>query len=334
MKSPFTGKEMKLVREKRELTFRKEAFTYNHHAYQDEETEELFTTTQLDELNMLQVYNQYRERCNIPFPEQIQEIREQYKVPAKKMAKILGFGVNSYGNYEKGEVPSVSNARLIQSAEDPKEFLKLLDLCSVLKEKERNTYKKKTEELIREKRENKEIIRLQDYFLGTHLANRYTGYRQPNLGKFTEMVVFFTQKLKPFKTKMNKLLFYADFLNYKRNCCSISGIQYQAIQMGPVPYKFQSVYEYLVDSDCVAIKNIDFPRGYTGVQFIPNERHILNKELFSVNELKVMEAVATAFKDKNATEISEISHQESGWINNEQKKNVIDYNDAFELHQI
>ncbi|WP_394351640.1 type II toxin-antitoxin system antitoxin SocA domain-containing protein [Lunatibacter salilacus] len=38
---------------------------------------------------------------------------------------------------------------------------------------------------------------------------------------------------------MNKLLFYADFLMFKRSCFSISGVRYKAIDMGPVPFNFQ-----------------------------------------------------------------------------------------------
>ncbi len=37
MKSPFTGKEMKLIREKRKLFFRKEEFEFTHHAFRCDE---------------------------------------------------------------------------------------------------------------------------------------------------------------------------------------------------------------------------------------------------------------------------------------------------------
>jgi len=43
------------------------------------------------------------------------------------MAEILGLGINVYRKYEAGEVPSVSNGRLIQMVKDPKEFRKLID---------------------------------------------------------------------------------------------------------------------------------------------------------------------------------------------------------------
>jgi hypothetical protein len=58
------------------------------------------------------------------------------------------------------------------------------------------------------------------------------------------MVVFFTESMQPWKTKMNKLLFYSDFLMFKQTGFSISGIQYRAIPMVGSD-NFNSIYEYL-----------------------------------------------------------------------------------------
>jgi len=126
MRSPITGKEMFLKREEKLLSFRKEDFTINYHFYLCEDSKERFTTTELDEINIFQLYNLYREKHNIPFPDEIIEIRNKYGISATKMAKILGFGVNIYRNYEGGEVPSNSNARLIQLASSPKDFKTLV----------------------------------------------------------------------------------------------------------------------------------------------------------------------------------------------------------------
>src|SRR5699024_2359576 len=116
--------------------------------------------------------------------------RKKYGVSAKKMAEILGFGVNSYRNYENGEVPSISNARLIQSAEDPKEFLRLLELCNILDEKEKIKNKKKAEVLIQIERDNEEMIHVESYFIGTSRTNKFTGYKKPDLKKFIQMIIF------------------------------------------------------------------------------------------------------------------------------------------------
>jgi hypothetical protein len=43
--------------------------------------------------------------------------------------------------------------------------------------------------------------------LDNRQGDEYTRHRKPNLERLTEMVVFFTEGLPPWKTKMNKLLF-------------------------------------------------------------------------------------------------------------------------------
>ena len=112
MKSPITGKEMILTKENRSINYRKETFDVVFHYYKCEDSGEQFTTGELDDVNMNQVYNQYRDLFNIPFPDEIIRIRSKYNLPAIKMSAILGFGANSYRQYESGEMPSVSNARL------------------------------------------------------------------------------------------------------------------------------------------------------------------------------------------------------------------------------
>jgi len=145
MKSPITGKEMKLTKERRSMDFRKETFEIVFHYYKCEDSEEQFTTTSMDEVNMNQVYNQYRDRFNIPFPDEIVRIREKYSLSAAKMSEILGFGVNSYRQYEAGEMPSIANSKLIQMAEDPKTFIGMIELCGTLDEKVKAKYIQKAQ---------------------------------------------------------------------------------------------------------------------------------------------------------------------------------------------
>lgn len=331
MRSPITGKEMVLVREVRSMEFRKDIFDIVFHYYKCEDSGEQFTSTELDELNMNQVYNQYRDLHNIPFPDEIIHIREKYGLPASKMSEILGFGANSYRQYEAGEMPSISNAKLIQLAGDPKNFIEMLRLCDVLEEKTRSKYIHTATQLIEIKEKNVFDFDLKDYFLGNHLADVYSGYRNPNFAKFTEMVVFFAEKMKPFKTKMNKLLFYADFLMFKQSCFSISGVRYKAINMGPVPNNFNSVFEYMVNRNDIDINYTQFPQGYVGEQFSARKDRPFNEKLFTDKELTVLHFVAEKFKKVSTNDIVEVSHLEEAWRQNIQDKAVISYKYAFEL---
>jgi hypothetical protein len=71
MKSPFTGKEMKLVYEKRTLTYRGEQFEYEHTSWLCEDNGEQFTTDEMDTASLLQVTNQYRAKYGIPYTDEI-----------------------------------------------------------------------------------------------------------------------------------------------------------------------------------------------------------------------------------------------------------------------
>jgi len=330
MKSPITGKEMVLRTDVVQHEFRREMFNIVYHYYLCEDTGEKFEDERLTQLNLNQVYNQYRKKYRLPFPEEIIELREQYGLSAAKMSEVLGFGINVYRAYENGEIPNSSNARLIQLAGDPKEFRRLLQLSDVLSEKERERVMAKIDELLLEK----EFIDfdLQNYLMGERTADDRTGYRIPNLKKFAEMVVFFTQNLEPWKTKLNKLLFYADFCHFKKSGLSISGSRYRAIDMGPVPNNFNSIFEHLAERGDVDIHYTAFPNGSIGEQFKPNSKRRLDEEVFVEDEVSTLREVVAKFGKTRTDEIIEISHGEEAWEKNfKNGKSLISYIDAFKL---
>ncbi len=325
---------MTLCRERRSMEFRKDTFEIVFHYYQCEESGEQFTSTSLDEVNMNQVYNQYRDKFNIPFPDEITRIREKYDLSGTKMSEIMGFGVNTYRLYEAGEMPSVSNGKMIQMIDDPKNFIEMVELCSTLDEKSKVKYIQRAQSLIDEKQRNIFNLNFKDFLLGSHLADIYSGYRNPNFEKFTEMIVYFSEQLAPYKTKMNKLLFYSDFLMFKQSCFSISGMRYKALEMGPVPNNFQSIFEYLSNNEVIEICTTEFPGGYTGEQFKARSERPVNTALFSEEELKVLETIVKVFKTSDTCDIIEISHQEEAWLKNFKDKSIISYEYGFELRGV
>lgn len=60
MKSPLTGKEMKLMSEPSTLNYRGKQYNVNHHFYLCELTNEQFTTTELDEQNLQELNKQVK----------------------------------------------------------------------------------------------------------------------------------------------------------------------------------------------------------------------------------------------------------------------------------
>ncbi len=61
--------------------------------------------------------------------ETIKGIREFWKLPAKHMGIICGFGANQWSLYEQGKsTPNASNMNLIHLTANPISFLSLLDI--------------------------------------------------------------------------------------------------------------------------------------------------------------------------------------------------------------
>lgn len=124
--SPITGKPMLRQSEPCTLKFRKEPFNIVFHYWLCEDTGERYEDEAMADLNLNQVYDQYRAKYDIPSAEKIAEVRRKYGVSALKMSKILGFGDNQYREYENGSMPSVSNGRLIMQAAEVRNFLAMV----------------------------------------------------------------------------------------------------------------------------------------------------------------------------------------------------------------
>ncbi|MGR3301903.1 MAG: type II toxin-antitoxin system antitoxin SocA domain-containing protein [Candidatus Scalindua sp.] len=324
--SPFSDSNAVLKRKKGINTFRKEEFEITEHYYQCIETDEKFTTDEIDQINLNQVYNQYRDKFGLPFPDQIRKIREQYEISASKMSEILGLGTNSYRLYEQGEVPSVGNGRLILAADDPKELKRFLRTSQeVIGEKDFLKLTAKVDSMIEEADKNKFGIFLIGRLFDVIVPDQFTGYRIPNFEKISHMVLFFSERTQTWKTKLNKLLFYSDFLAFKNSGYGISGLDYRAIQMGPVPAKFEDMYNEMNYGGIVEREYYEIEDGIYGSLF--KSKVTFNESIFEDFEIEIMEKVSDKLKDLNIREVINYSHREIAWKANREDKKIISYKD-------
>jgi len=325
MKSPITGKKMSLKKDKVSLNYRKESFEIVYHCYVCKDTNEQFTTAEFDHINQVQVHNQYRSKYGIPFPNEIKNIRNQYGVSASKMSEILGFGANSYRLYESGEMPSVSNGRLIRTVAEPVSFIKQVQASAAL------LNEKETSKLIAagEKAEKKHKKTLWDQlFLEQNLffesPNEFTGYVIPNFDKIALVIDFYSQHCKNlYKTKLNKLLFYADFLSYKKSGTSITGLTYRAIPFGPVPADYDKVFLRLNDNGKIEINEIAYENGQYGEVIKAKKQE--GDSTLKPEEMEVLNKVVQKFKKASSKNLVNISHKEKAWIENHEKREKISY---------
>ena len=324
MNSPFTGSNVTLQQEHSELIFRKEKFQYIHLCYVCEDTQERFTTTEIDEINLSQVYNQYRIKYGIPFADDIKQIRQMYELPASSMSEILGFGDNQYRLYENGNMPSEANGKILSSIKEPSIF-------KVFVENAKNQFDaKEYEKILFKLKRSMEIEQsnLQEQFIfDTYSRGIYNGYAAQSYSKLKNIMLYFIEKFGAvYNTKMNKLLFYTDFMFYKTYGFGMSGLAYKAIQFGPVPVRWDRVYSLMDD---IYPEIVELSSGYTGTKL--SSTLSPDYSCFEAEELSVLETIANRFSDISAAEISELSHQEDAWKKYYTTNQMIEYNEAFSL---
>mgnify|MGYP002508221313 CR=1 FL=1 len=78
----------------------------------------------------------------------------------------------------------------------------------------------------------------------------FNGYGGKSVPKLFDMVSYIVMKHgEVFPTKLNKLMFYADFNHYRKTGQSISGLQYRALNFGPVPDHYATIYDNTPELD-------------------------------------------------------------------------------------
>jgi len=122
---------------------------------------------------------------------------------------------------------------------------------------------------------------------------------------------------------MNKLLYYADSYHFKEHGQSISGACYQAIQMGPVPYKYGTLFEYGEELGYFTIKRTYFEEfDIEGEQFVSNKADF---EHLSEIEISTLRLIKKELGHLPRKELERISHEEVGWLENEKERKMINY---------
>ena len=318
----------------KELTYRKEVFKVVAHYYKCEKCGEEFTTTESDTITLMQAHNQYREKNNIPFPEEIAAIREKYALSASKMSEVLGLGANGYSNYEKGEMPLPAIGNLIITAAKPEVFIEFIDKAKV--HFSENAFRKVRDKVVFLMEKERQLYPFYASLNVYNTPNNYTGYKSPNAERIASLFANYIRKCAPEfndRLKLNKLMFFTDFYHYKNHGQSVSGITYRAIQYGPVPANYDNIYTYLENEQVISSEWIRLSNG--GVREVFKTEADFDPKLFTDKELETTSLIVKEFKDISTWDIVELSHKEKSWKDLESARALIGYQDyAFELQAV
>lgn len=132
--------------------------------------------------------------------------------------------------------------------------------------------------------------------------------------KLRELVVHISdrsQSDRPFgATKLNKLLFFIDFLHYRMYGTSITSAEYQKLDHGPCPRRIMPVIRSLKESGAIDEHESEF-FGRKQRRIVP-KRHA-NLSLFTSKEIDFIDTLIADAFNRTATDLSNMSHDFVGW---------------------
>lgn len=148
--------------------------------------------------------------------------------------------------------------------------------------------------------------------------------------KFIQAILYFAHNTAALgKVKLFKLLYLLDFEHFRQTGRSVTGLEYRAWKMGPVPAALVQQWDELDDDLAAAIRIEPRPViDYVRENVVPLQP--FNAEHFTKRELRLLEYIANRFNDAFSEKMIDITHAENGawaktWAGGEGNDNTIPY---------
>lgn len=300
--------EQRLIETTTEIKVKEENIQVQVKYYQCEECGEDYEIPSSDYDPLDEAYRIYRSRKGLLQPEEIKDFRKKLVLSQKEMSNILGIGIATLNRYENGSLQSDAHDNLIRS------YMQLDNLLHLLEEKPELLPDNKREELIqflkKDHHDAHSLVFEAIEEFGSYPPSKLSGFTAFNFDKFTQVVKFFCFKKEIVKTKLLKLLFYADFRHFKEYGVSITGSRYANASYGPVPDK----YETLLASITEWTQEVTCKEKLFGTQI--GEVYISDApdySVFSNEEIETLGIVDQKFKDFTGSSIHSFSQKEKGY---------------------
>ncbi len=132
--------------------------------------------------------------------------------------------------------------------------------------------------------------------------------------KFKELILYLADKSADDPsfgdTKLNKLLFFSDFLAYAVHGRSITGAVYQKLEFGPAPRRLLPARHEMMEARDAAVVR----KGRAYKRTVTVNRRPADTRLFSTAELDLVDEVIDLLRNHDASEVSDMAHSLSaGW---------------------
>ena len=133
--------------------------------------------------------------------------------------------------------------------------------------------------------------------------------------KLKQLILYISQKCAAKSnfgvTKLNKIVYFSDFIFYRDTGEPITGVEYQKLQRGPAPRRMKPVIDEMKIDGLLAIQESMDDDRYT----VKKPVNLVGPNLddFSAKEISMVDAVIEAIDTWTAKKTSNRSHEWGGW---------------------
>jgi putative zinc finger/helix-turn-helix YgiT family protein len=317
---PNCGNESKLVpyEKNEEVIVRGEPISFSVRILRCEECGDEFYDLGGQDDQLALAYREFRKKHSMVQPEEIRDFRSRYGLTQQELSRLLGWGGATISRYENGALQDIAHDKVLQLSMDPENLLRLIqDNSSAIQDNKRRELEIRLKETIEE--EYADVKRCYEDLLGKYAPDQFSGFLQLDVEKVFNTILFFCVGESVLKTKLNKLLFYSDFLHFKEYAISITGARYVHLTYGPILDNYEFYLAAMIHEDhSLKIDERQFG-DYLGEVLVSNVSPDLGS--FTNSELRILSLIKEKFEAYSASEISARSHKEKGF----QETSDLDY---------
>jgi hypothetical protein len=130
-----------------------------------------------------------------------------------------------------------------------------------------------------------------------------------------EMILYISHKCatdpKFGSTKLNKILYLADFWSYGMFGHAITGVSYSHREHGPAPTRLVPIRKYLIEAGWLLLLPIPLPKEK--VMYRPVAVRAASLDDFSENDIALINSAIDFMWPLDADGVSDLTHQMVGW---------------------
>ena len=130
-------------------------------------------------------------------------------------------------------------------------------------------------------------------------------------------------------TKLNKLLYYLDFIHFRDNKTSVTGDVYMHQGYGPVPSRISDILALLKKEGAIDTKVVSYKNGEL-TEFELKNPKILKEEVFSQYQKKLLKQICDEFTNWPTDKIVAQTHLEAPWFYS-RPYDVVDFTYAHDI---